>query len=173
MVFVLLQKTSVKQQSFRIGIECVERTLKDSMMKKAAFFTLLFFMAFLGKAQKIDSIYFHLYTDSLKKGYFNYINVDGKLSDGSWMPLSNKEIILTAEQDSALRFERNDLFIDSSYTGETVTVKAVLRENPKVWKEVTIYIRKRGFDEPLQTNQELLDSLKNQKKAKKKNLTSS
>ena len=130
-------------------------------------------MAFTGKAQKIDSIYFHLYTDSLKKGYFNYINVDGKMSDGTWMPLSNKEIILSTEKDSALRFERNDLFIDSSYTGETVTVKAVLRDNPKVWKEVTIYIRKRGFDEPLPTNQELLDSLqREQKKNKKKNLTS-
>ena len=142
-------------------------------MKKAALFSFLTIMAFTGKAQKIDSIYFHLYTDSLKKGYFNYINVDGKMSDGTWMPLSNKEIILSTEKDSALRFERNDLFIDSSYTGETVTVKAVLRDNPKVWKEVTIYIRKRGFDEPLPTNQELLDSLqKEQKKNKKKNLTS-
>ena len=142
-------------------------------MKKAALFSFLAIMAFIGKAQKIDSIYFHLYTDSLKKGYFNYINVDGKMSDGTWMPLSNKEIILSTEKDSALRFERNDLFIDSSYTGETVTVKAVLRDNPKVWKEVTIYIRKRGFDEPLPTNQELLDSLqKEQKKNKKKSLTS-
>ena len=39
-------------------------------------------------AQKVDSIYFHLYTDSLKKGQHNYINVDGKLSNGSWMPVN-------------------------------------------------------------------------------------
>ena len=43
-------------------------------------------------AQKVDSIYFNLYTDSLKKDQHNYINVDGKLSNGRWMPLSAKEI---------------------------------------------------------------------------------
>ena len=143
-------------------------------MKKTLLLFLFFAAAKLGNAQKIDSIYFNLYTDSLKKGYFNYINIDGKTADGKWLPLSTEEVILTVNKDSALKFERNDLFIDSSYQKETVTVKAVLKENPKVWKEVTIYIRKRGFDEPLKTNQELLDDLKNQqKKSKKKNLTSS
>lgn len=44
-------------------------------------------------AQKIDSIYFHLYTDSLKKGFYNYINVDGKMSDGSWTPLDSTQIL--------------------------------------------------------------------------------
>ena len=34
------------------------------------------------KAQKVDSIYFHLYTDSLKKGVYNYINVDARLQNG-------------------------------------------------------------------------------------------
>ena len=43
-------------------------------------------------SQKIDSISFHLYTDSLKKGQHNYINVDGKLSNGHWQPLTSKEI---------------------------------------------------------------------------------
>lgn len=143
-------------------------------MNKAILLFLFVVLAKLGNAQKVDSIYFHLYTDSLKKGFFNYINIDGKMSDGTWVPLSTNEVILTAEKDSALKFKRNDLFIDSSYTKETVTVKAVLKENPKIWKEVTIYIRKRGFDEPLQSNQELLDDLKNQRqKSKKKNLTSS
>ncbi len=143
-------------------------------MKKSILLILLFVTAKFASAQKIDSIYFHLYTDSLKKGFFNYINIDGKTSDGKWMPLSTNEVILTVDQDSALKFERNDLFIDSAYTKETVTVKATLKDNPKVWKEVTIYIRKRGFDEPLKSNQELLDDLQNQqKKSKKKNLTSS
>ena len=48
-------------------------------------------------AQKVDSIYFHLYTDSLKKGFYNYINVDGKLSDGSWTPLDSTEILFTSD----------------------------------------------------------------------------
>ena len=144
-------------------------------MKKSVFLFIFFAVAKLASAQKVDSIYFHLYTDSLKKGFFNYINVDGKTADGAWIPLSAEEILFVAEKDTALRFENNDLFIDSAYTKETVTVKAILKENPKVWKEVTIYIRKRGFDEPLKSNQELLDDLRNKPKNsnKKKNLTSS
>lgn len=142
-------------------------------MKKCVLLLLFFVAAKIVSAQKVDSIYFHLYTDSLKKGFFNYINIDGKTADGKWMPLSTNEVVLTANADSALKFDRNDLFIDSAYANETVTVKAVLKENPKVWKEVTIYIRKRGFDEPLKSNQELLDDLRNEPKRKKKNLTSS
>jgi len=142
-------------------------------MKKVIFLLVFFAAAKFSSAQKIDSIYFHLYTDSLKKGFYNYINVDGKTADGNWMPLSSKEVNFIVK-DSALRFQNNDLFIDSSYTSETVTVKAILKDNPKVWKEVVIYIRKRGFDEPLKTNQELLEDLrKESKKSKKKNLTSS
>jgi len=112
-------------------------------------------------AQQVDSIYFHLYTDSLKKGFYNYINVDGKLSDGTWMPLDSNHVQLTSD---AGPMTGNDLFIDSSYTGETVRVKARLRANPKIWKEVTIHIRKRGFDEPLPTNGEILSDLPSRRK---------
>ena len=108
------------------------------------------------KAQTIDSIYFHLYTDSLKKGFYNYINVDGKTKAGKWIPLTADEISFTCNDDSTLSFQNNDLFIDSAYTAETVKVKAVLKANPAVWKEVVIYIRKRGFDEPLMTNDEAI-----------------
>jgi hypothetical protein len=119
-------------------------------------------MAGAAAAQKVDSIYFNLYTDSLKKGFYNYISVDGKLSDGSWLPLDSTQIRFLSDGGY---FKGNDLFIDSSYTGETVRVKAVLRSNPKVWKETVIYIRKRGFTEPLKTNDEILDELR--KKSRK------
>lgn len=142
-------------------------------MKKLIFLLLVLASANFVSAQKIDSIYFHLYTDSLKKGFFNYINVDGKNSDGNWIPLSSKEVNFSVNRDSALRFENNDLFIDSAYTRETVTVKATLKDNPKVWREVTIYIRKRGFDEPLKSNQEIFDEYSKPQKSKKKNFTSS
>ena len=111
-------------------------------------------------AQKVESIYFNLYTDSLKKGFYNYINVDGKFSDGKWLPLTEKDITLTSNGGT---FKGNDLFIDSSYKGETVTVKAVLKSDPQIWKEVTIYIRKRGFD-PLKTENEILETMKGKKK---------
>ncbi len=139
------------------------------MMKKCSFILVFFIVAKFCGAQKVDSIYFHLYTDSLKKGFFNYINVDGKTTDGRWVPLSANEINFLAN-DTLLKFQNNDLFVDSAYLKETVTVKAILKSNPKVWKEVTIYIRKRGFDEPLKTNKEILDQYsKPREKVKTKN----
>lgn len=108
-------------------------------------------------SQKVDSIYFHLYTDSLKKGFFNYINIDGKMSNGSWAPLDTTQVLLLSDGGY---FKGNDLFIDSSYNEETVRVKAVLKSNPHIWKETVIHIRKRGFTEPLKTESEILDELR-------------
>ena len=123
----------------------------------------LTFIAALTHAQKIDSIYFHPYTDSLKKGTYNYINVDGKLSDGRWLPMTPKEIDLTS---SAGKFSGNSLFIDSSFKGAKVTVKAVLKENPNMWREMTFYIKTVIPHEKLKTTEELMEEWR--KKGKKK-----
>lgn len=106
-----------------------------------------------GRAQQVDSIFFNLYTDSLKKGTYNYINVDGKLSNGHWLPLTNKELEFTT---SAGRFEGNSLVIDTAFKGEKVTVKAVLKNNTAIWKEITIYIKKVEVAERLKTIDEVL-----------------
>ncbi|MFN2457368.1 MAG: hypothetical protein ABR502_04120 [Chitinophagaceae bacterium] len=130
---------------------------------------LLFLCAFTCKtvfSQKIDSIFFNLYTDSLKKGFYNYINIDAKFPDGTWLPLTPDEIFLTS---NAGRFEGNDLFIDSTYKGDSVVVKAVLKSNPAVYRQIIIYIRKRGFTEPLKTNDDILNELK--QSSRKKNRT--
>lgn len=141
---------------------------KASNMRKVLVILSLVLAANAVSAQKVDSIYFHLYTDSLKKGFYNYISVDGKLSDGSWSPLDSTQILFISDGGF---FKGNDLFIDSSYKGETVRVKAILKSNPSVHKEVVIYIRKRGFDEPLKTNEEVLDELrKKSAKSKQKNI---
>ena len=106
------------------------------------------------RAQKIDSIYFHLYTDSLKKGQHNYINVDGKLSNGNWMPLTSKELSFTS---SLASFEGNELIIPQDFKAEKVTVKAVLKSNPSIWKEVTIWIKKMP-DPQLPTRDEIMNN---------------
>ena len=105
-------------------------------------------------SQTVDSIYFHLYTDSLKKGVYNYINVDGKLSNGQWKPLSAKEITFSSSYGV---FDGNSLIIDTAFKGEKVTVKAVLKSNPALWKEVTIYMKKWIVDEKLKTVDEVLN----------------
>lgn len=104
------------------------------------------------QAQKVDSIYFHLYTDSLKKGTHNYINVDGKMSDGSWQPLTAREIEFSASDYS---FNGNELIVPADSQAEKVKVKAVLRSDPKIWKEVIIWIKKLP-DPDLPSREELL-----------------
>ena len=108
-----------------------------------------------GRAQQVDSIFFNLYTDSLKKGVHNYINVDGKLSNGHWLPLTNKEIDFTS---SAGKFVGNSLVIDTAFKGEKVTVKAVLKNNTAIWKEATIYMKKVESTERLKTVDEILNT---------------
>jgi len=104
-------------------------------------------------AQKIDSIFFHLYTDSLKKGQHNYINVDAKLSNGRWQPLTDKEIQFTS---SAGKFDGNELILPMDFKSQKITVKAVLKSNPAIWKETTIWVKKLPDPERLPTNEEIL-----------------
>ena len=136
---------------------------KHSLVKRILLILTLTFACKLSFGQKIESIYFNLYTDSLKKGFYNYISVDGKDEEGHWQPLDSSKITFSS---NAGFFKGNDLFIDSSYTGETVTVKAVLKNHPSIWKETTIYIRKRPFTESLKTNEEILNEMKIKRKKK-------
>jgi hypothetical protein len=111
-------------------------------------------------AQKVDSIYFNLYTDSLKKGQHNYINVDGKLSNGRWLPLTAKDIHFSC---STAEFSGNELIIPDNFKPEKVTVKAVLKSNPAVWLEKTIWIKTKP-DGDLPTQDEIMKSIPVKKK---------
>jgi hypothetical protein len=128
------------------------RSMKSRRLSISIFFS---FLMLLCKAQKVDSIYFHLYTDSLKKGTHNYINVDGKLSNGKWMPLTNKEIIFSTTYGT---FEGNELVLPLNVTEEKVTVKAILRDKQSTWKEITIWIKKKPDNEILPTKDEILNN---------------
>ena len=133
-------------------------------MKRLFLFSILISAVFFGNAQKIDSISFHLYTDSLKKGTHNYINVDGKTSDGKWKPLSAKEITFTTSYGT---FEGNELILPADPTVEKLTIKVVLKSNPALWKVITIWIKKKPDDELLPTTDEILKN-KSQKNGKSK-----
>jgi hypothetical protein len=130
-------------------------------MKKLLFiFPLLLAGPFL-RAQKVDSICFHLYTDSLKKGMHNYINVDGKLSNGHWQPLTAKEIKFSS---SAGEFSGNELIVPFDFTGEKITIKAELKGDPSRQIEKTIWIKKRPEDEVLPTKEDILKSNKDKRR---------
>jgi hypothetical protein len=102
-----------------------------------------------------------LYTDSLKKGQHNYINVDGKLSNGQWQPLTGRDILFSS---SAGKFDGNELILPADFKPEKITVKAVLKNNPAISKETIIWVKKSPDPERLPTTEEIL---KNKQPAKR------
>lgn len=122
-------------------------------------------VSFKSKAQKVESIYFNLYTDSLKKGVYNYINVDGKLADGSFCPLMSDEIIFTS---SVGKWEGNSLIVERSSKVDSIIITASLKKRPEVKKSVTIHVKKIEVEPALKTEEELLEEWK--KKGRKRNL---
>ena len=90
---------------------------KPRYVKKLVLIISCVFVGKLLSAQKVDSIVFHLYTDSLKKGTHNYINVDGKLSNGSWQPMTAKEVKFGS---SACEFSGNELVIPPNFSGDKI-----------------------------------------------------
>ena len=127
---------------------------------------LLFFICIAGvvKAQKVDSIFVNLYTDSLKKGTYNYINVDGLLSNGRYMPLDSTQVIFWASEG---KFSGNSLWLDKDFKREKVFIKVVLRRNLLVSKEFTVYIKKKPDDEKLKTAEELMNNMDNKAGSKR------
>jgi hypothetical protein len=117
------------------------------------------------KAQKVQAIFVNLYTDSLKKGTYNYINIDGQLSNGKYLPLDSTKISFTCKQAT---FSGNSIIIPATFTDEKVNIKATLKSDPTVFKEFEVFVKK--MDDPLlkSTNEVMAEIKTNAKKKKKK-----
>lgn len=126
---------------------------------------LLISSAATAQAQKIENIYVNLYTDSLKKGTFNYINIDGLLSNGSYLPLDSTHLIFQA---SAGTFKGNSLWVDPNFKDDSINIKVILRSNPSLCKQFDIYIKKKPDNERLKTSDEIMNEINNNGKSKKK-----
>lgn len=116
-------------------------------------------------AQEIDSIAFHLYTDSLKKGVHNYINVDGYLREGRWLPLTSKEVRLST---SAGSFEGSNLIIDQGFTGDKVLITAMYNRNKKLTASTTIYIKTVENNEVLPSKEDVMQPAATDRKSRRK-----
>jgi len=116
-------------------------------------------------AQKVDSIYVNLYTDSLKKGTYNYINIDGLMSNGRYLPLDTNQLIFSS---SAGKFYGNSLLLDADCKEEKVNIKVQLKHSQLV-KQFDVYIKKKPDDERLPTAEELLRNMQQPKKKKNTN----
>jgi len=133
---------------------------------KTLLFSLLIAVATFTKAQKIDSIYVHLYTDSLKKGTYNYINIDGKLSNGRFLPLDTTDLVFTSTDG---KFYGNSLYIPPDFRKNKVNIKAVLKSNPAIYKQFDIYIKKKPDPATLKTMDEILSEPTSTTKRKRRN----
>ena len=127
-------------------------------MKKYLLCFFIFFSLYT-KAQHVESIHVNLYTDSLKKGTLNYINIDGKLLNGKYLPLDSNDLIFSS---SAGKFSGNNLWIDKDIAVEKVDIKVSLKNNPSLVKEFTIYIKQKP--DPELKN---MDDIMNKSKTKK------
>lgn len=133
-------------------------------MKKLLLFILIT-TTIAAKAQKIDSIYVNLYTDSLKKGTYNYINVDGLMSNGRYLPLDSTHLTFAA---SYATFKGNSLFIPWDFKQPKVTIKVTLKNNPSVFKQFDIWVKTTDNNVNLKTPDEILSDMQKQAPAKKK-----
>ena len=135
-------------------------------MKRYLLF-LFILTASICKAQKIESIYVNLYTDSLKKGTYNYINIDGLLSNGNYIPLDSTHLIFSA---SAGKFYGNNLYIDKNFKEDKVSIKVQLRKDPSQFKTFEMHIKRKPDNEVLKTPEQIMSEIENKQRKKKKNL---
>ena len=131
-----------------------------NMAKKIPTLLLLACMANTAKSQDIQEFFFNLYTDSLKIGTFNYINVDALLKNGRYLPLDQKTVLF---ESSAGSWEGNSLFLDTSFKADSVVVRASLKKDLQQTKTITIYIKKGESMYKVKTEKELLDELNRKK----------
>jgi hypothetical protein len=94
---------------------------------------------YIAKAQKIDSLFFNLYTDSLKRGSWFYINVDAKLSNGKYIPLTAKELDYKI---SAGKLEGNSMWIEWGFEPDSVVIEAWPKKEPSMKKTITVWVKK-------------------------------
>jgi len=128
---------------------------KKLFMKSNLLVILVLFIASL-KAQKIESIVVNLYTDSLKRGTYNYINVDGLLSNGHYLPLDSTQLIF---RSSAGTFFGNSLWIDPDFKGKKISFKVILKRTPTIFKDFDIPLKQMP-DGPLKTIEEIMKEKK-------------
>ncbi len=132
---------------------------------KNIFIAAILLLPVLTKAQNIQNIFVNLYTDSLKKGTYNYINIDGLLSNGNYTPLDSSAITFWANEG---KFYGNSLLISKDFKKDKVLIKVHLKSNPSIAKEFTLFIKKNEDAERLKTTEELMGEMQNNPKKGKK-----
>lgn len=108
--------------------------------------------AFAQRRPQLKSVYFNLYTDSLKPVLNYYVNVEGQTISGNYLPLDTSDVILTANWGE---MQGNAWVIPRVLLYDSVTFTAVSRQNPALHDRITIWMQKwkdprdePGYEEP-------------------------
>ena len=134
------------------------------MDKLLLLFTLLNF-SFVGvKAQTLARIHVNLYTDSLKRGTYNYINIDGELPNGRFIPLDSVRLHFSA---SAGTFHGNALWLDPDSKEDRINITVYVKDKTELQKSFVVYVKRSTATERLRTEQEILDDMKTNSRKKK------
>ncbi len=113
-----------------------------SVKKFWGIFCLLLMSHFAASAQRppaLKSVYFNLYTDSLKPVLNYYVNVEGETTDGRYLPLDTNDVFLTADWGE---MRGNAWVIPRIFLDEKVTFTAVSKRNLMLRSSVTVWIQK-------------------------------
>lgn len=112
--------------------------MKIFINKKFLFLVLSFILGYQLSAQSIVDIRFNLYADSVKTTIDNYINVEAKLSDGRFIPLTSENIIFKSDYGY---WEGNSLVLSKEKNIFKVNISAQLRDNPSKNISTTVYVQ--------------------------------
>lgn len=104
-------------------------------------------------AQKLEKLYVNLYTDSLKRGTLNYINIDGLFSNGKFLPLDTVHL---KYETSVGAFEGNKLWLPDSITVKDVHIRVHAKQNPQLEARFVVGI-KQVPDPPLSNEMPVRD----------------
>ncbi len=103
-------------------------------------FTLITTLAFsFTNAQSIVDIRFNLYADSVKNTIDNYINVEARLSNGRYMPLTDKEITFSSDHGF---WRGNSLVLSKVKNVNAVNITAQLKSDTSKKISTMVYIQK-------------------------------
>ena len=123
------------------------------ILKKALSIPVLLLLYCSVFAQKIDSIYFNLYTDSLKKGTYNYINIIGKLANGSFRPLDSTQVTFASSYG---KFHGNSLWLPFEPAVGKVDITVTSKQDAAQILHRTLYIKKVEDNKNLKTVDEIM-----------------
>ncbi|WP_447639834.1 MULTISPECIES: hypothetical protein [Chitinophagaceae] len=113
----------------------------------------------------VKEIAFHLYTDSLKKGTYNYINVDALLDNGHWFPMDTSRISFAS---SVGTWYGNNLVVGKDMATDSVKIRAFVKTNPIMMIETTLYFKKNADPQTLPTMQDIMDGNPNRGRRKER-----